>query len=55
MQKDQQRQADSLANLEAGAAQIKARMDEAKEKQRQKSRAQGKALSDQDLAEYRKL
>jgi structural maintenance of chromosome 1 len=55
VQKDQQRQAESLAALEKGAAEINARMEEAKEKHRQRSRAQGKALSDGDLAEYRKL
>ena len=55
VQKDLQRQTEALASLEAGAEEIKARMEEAREKQRQKSRVAGKALSDEDLAEYRKL
>lgn len=55
VEKDRQRQSESLATLETGAALIKTRMDEAKEKQRQNSKAAGKVLSDADLAEYRKL
>ncbi|KAL7424073.1 Structural maintenance of chromosomes protein 1 [Cryptotrichosporon argae] len=55
VEKDEQRQAENLAALEDGAEAIKARMDEAREKQRQKSQAAGRALSATDLAEYRNL
>lgn len=55
VQKDHLRQSENLATLETGAADIEARMEEAREKQRQKHRAAGKSLSDEDLAEYRRL
>ncbi|BEJ14460.1 hypothetical protein CspHIS471_0402270 [Cutaneotrichosporon sp. HIS471] len=55
VQKDQKRQADSVAVLKAGGAEIQKKMDEAREKQREQSQAAGRALTDADLAEYRRL
>ncbi|GMK58711.1 hypothetical protein CspeluHIS016_0601530 [Cutaneotrichosporon spelunceum] len=55
VQKDQKRQAESVATLKAGGAEIQKKMDEAREKQREQSQAAGRALTDADLAEYRRL
>ncbi|WWD15974.1 hypothetical protein CI109_100398 [Kwoniella shandongensis] len=53
--KDEQRQAESLRNLEQGAEQVTQRMEEAGERQRQRSQAAGITLSGDDLNEYRRL
>lgn len=72
MKKDEERQAESLAQLEEGAAAIDERMAEAagacgpepaqytvradlSERQRKKSQASGKALSKEELDQYRDL
>ncbi|KAK8869753.1 hypothetical protein IAR55_000321 [Kwoniella newhampshirensis] len=55
VQKDEQRQAESLRNLEQGAGLITERMVEAGERQRQRSQAAGITLSGDDLDEYRRL
>ncbi|WVQ78324.1 hypothetical protein IAT38_000409 [Cryptococcus sp. DSM 104549] len=55
VQKDEERQAQSLDTLEKGAALITKQMEDAGEKQRQRSQASGITLSGADLDEYRKL
>nr|XP_019042266.1 cohesin complex subunit psm1 [Kwoniella bestiolae CBS 10118]OCF21196.1 cohesin complex subunit psm1 [Kwoniella bestiolae CBS 10118] len=55
VQKDEQRQAESLTILEQGAADVQQRMTEAGERQRQRSQAAGITLSGADLEEYRRL
>ncbi|KLT43612.1 RecF/RecN/SMC protein [Cutaneotrichosporon oleaginosum] len=55
VEKDQKRQAESVAALKAGGAEIRRKMEEARAKQREKSQAAGRALTDADLAEYRRL
>ena len=55
VERDEQRQADSLAELESGAKDIERAMKEAAERQRKKAASSGKALSQADLDEYRKL
>ncbi|WRT67180.1 uncharacterized protein IL334_004146 [Kwoniella shivajii] len=55
VQKDETRQAENLTNLEKGAKDIETRMEEAGERQRQRSQAAGITLSGADLEEYRRL
>ncbi|WVF72212.1 hypothetical protein IAT40_007024 [Kwoniella sp. CBS 6097] len=55
VQKDEERQAESLETLEKGAEDIATRMEEAGERQRQRSQAAGITLSGADLEEYRRL
>lgn len=55
VERDHKRQSEELEILETGRAQINERMEEAKERQRQRNVKAGKALSADDLAEYRKL
>lgn len=55
VKKDEDRQAQSLEELEQGAADIAQRKDEAAEAQRKKSQAAGKSLSKADLDAYRDL
>lgn len=44
-----------MAILKAGGNEIQKKMDEARAKQREKTQAAGRALTDADLAEYRRL
>ena len=55
VKKDEDRQAQSLEELEQGASDIAQRKDEAAEAQRKKSQAAGKSLSKTDLDAYRDL
>ncbi|OCF71781.1 cohesin complex subunit psm1 [Kwoniella mangroviensis CBS 8886] len=55
VQKDEQRQSEALATLEQGAQDVQQRMEEAGERQRQRSQAAGITLSGADLEEYRRL
>ncbi|WVR05191.1 hypothetical protein IAU60_002203 [Kwoniella sp. DSM 27419] len=55
VEKDETRQADSLAGLQRGAEDVATRMEEAGERQRQQSQAAGITLSGPDLEEYRRL
>ncbi|WWC61082.1 uncharacterized protein I303_103660 [Kwoniella dejecticola CBS 10117] len=55
VQKDVQRQAEALETLEAGAEDVRQRMEEAGERQRQRSQAAGITLSGANLEEYRRL
>ena len=55
VERDEQRQADSLADLESGAKDIERAMKDAADRQRKKAASSGKALSQADLDEYRKL
>jgi structural maintenance of chromosome 1 len=55
VERDEQRQADTLADLESGAKDIERAMKDAAEKQKKKAATSGKALSQADLDEYRKL
>lgn len=55
VERDHKRQSEELETLEGGRAQIIQRMEEAKERQRQRNVTAGKVLSAEDLAEYRRL
>ncbi len=55
IERDEQRQADDLAELERGAKDIERSKDEAAEKQKKKSTQSGRALSKADLDQYRTL
>ncbi|WWC89989.1 uncharacterized protein L201_004919 [Kwoniella dendrophila CBS 6074] len=55
VQKDENRQSEALEQLEKGAEDIRKRMEEAGERQRQRSQAAGITLSGADLEEYRRL
>ncbi|WWC69419.1 uncharacterized protein I206_103358 [Kwoniella pini CBS 10737] len=55
VQKDEERQAEALANLEQGAEDVGRRMEEAGQRQRQRSQAAGITLSGANLEEYRRL
>ncbi|WVQ89045.1 hypothetical protein IAS59_002792 [Cryptococcus gattii] len=55
VKKDEKRQADTVKELEKGLEQITKNMEEAGERQRQRSQASGITLSEADLNEYRQL
>ncbi|ORY27190.1 hypothetical protein BCR39DRAFT_538898 [Naematelia encephala] len=55
VQKDEERQAESVKTLAKGKADIEKRMQEAAERQRQKSRSAGRVLTPAQLKQYRDL
>ncbi|KIR74165.1 cohesin complex subunit psm1 [Cryptococcus deuterogattii CA1014] len=55
VKRDEKRQADTVKELEKGLEQITKNMEEAGERQRQRSQASGITLSEADLNEYRQL
>lgn len=55
VERDEQRQADSLAELESGAKAIERSIKDAADRQKKKAAQSGKALSQGDLDQYRQL